>query len=797
MSSYTSVTLKGLKQEAKLVLQPDGTPHVKAHSDADAYFCVGYLHAKNRLLQMDFMRRQGTGRLSELIGPAMLESDKFQREINISRLAESEWNLLHQHDDTREVLEAYAAGVNAVIDEYTAGGQWPLLFQQLGYTPEPWTPQDSIVCNAVLSQLLSLTEIPVAYSLIAEKFGTETLAKLFPLLPPNEQQPFDQGPFEKLPPQPFPISQEQYYREFHAQANASAEELVAAAAQSNDLDAGVEFLSRVHNIPFLRDKRDRHSNSWAVSAEKSTTGTPLLAADPHLVLTLPAVWYHVHMEAPDFDITGATVPGIPFVLVGRNQDVAWGVTAGQNASNFFYREHTDEAHPNQYLWDGAWRDFFSTTTDIQVRGQEAVSHTYQSSVHGPIVTRNGAPYALTWLYGVPSRGMAAFHHATKAKDVHSFREWIQLGECTPLNWVCADRHNNIAVTTVGRFAMFREGVTPWLPMPGTGEADIIGIVPKAAMPMATNPDSHMLASSNQRQATAEYPYYLGTATNFDPGYRSNRVYELLASRDKLSPEDFKTMHYDAGDYLASKIVPHAVNMLTATTDLEKQALETLSQWNFQMRTSEVAPTLWWSFWTTYLRETFDPWMVPAGLPVAEYNASPIDYLNSVLNQNLERWTLHEPEHDCFTDPSTGAVRTAPDLMQKAFTQAVAALQEKLGDDLAQWTWGSVHHRIIGSILGEPSLSYGPVPADGDTFTINVGPGMLATFGSSYRMVAALDPNYTGQSVYPGGQSEDPTTPWYTDRIARWETGDYEAFRSFAEAEADEANTQRLHLHPVN
>ncbi|MBL0385292.1 penicillin acylase family protein [Tumebacillus sp. ITR2] len=796
MSEYTTVSYEGLKHLAKIVIQPDGTPHVKAENDADAYFCVGYLHAKNRLFQMDFMRRQGLGRLSEVVGPALLESDKFQREIDIARTAEGEWQVLKTFEETRIVQEAYVAGVNAVMEEYRASGQWPLFFQQLGYTPEPWRPQDSIVCNTVLAQLLSVTEIPVAYSLIAEKFGEETLSKLFPMLPPNQQQPFAQGPFEKLPPQPFPISQEQYFREFQAQANASVEELVAATLDASDVDAGVEFLSRVQNIPFLRDKRDRHSNSWVVSAEKSTTGTPLLASDPHLVLSLPAVWYHLHVEAPNFNITGATIPGIPFVIIGRNDHVAWGVTAGQNASNFFYKEHTDDEHPNQYFWDGAWHDFFSTTTEIEVRGQETLSYTYQSSVHGPIVTRNGAPYALTWMYGIPSRGMVAYHEATKSKNMQEFREWIQLAENTPLNWVCADRDNNIGITTVGRLAMFRDGVKPWLPMSGTGVADIIGIAPKSAMPMATNPDTHMLATSNQRQAGADYPYYLGTATNFDPGYRSNRVYELLAAKDKVSPEDFKEMHYDAGDYLASQIVPKMLTTLTATNELEQKALAVLADWNYQMRASDVAPTLWWTFWTTYLRETFDPWMNPAGLPVAEYNASPIDYLNSVLNQNLEHWTLNEPTHEFFTDPTTGVVRTSPELMQASFAKAVSALQEKLGDDVAKWTWGTVHHRIIASMLGEPSLSYGPVPADGDTFTINVAPGMLATFGASYRMVAVLDNDYTGSGIYPGGQSEDPTTPWYTDRIARWATGDYEIFRTFHEAEQNAENTQRLALHPV-
>ncbi|PWK16402.1 penicillin acylase family protein [Tumebacillus permanentifrigoris] len=797
MSTYTKVTVQGLQHAAQIVFQPDGTPHVKAHNDADAYYCVGYLHAKYRLFQIDFIRRQGHGRLAEVVGPTLLESDKYQRELNLSRLVDGEWKLIQAVPETRAVIEAYTAGVNSVIDEYRASGQWPFFFQQLGYTPEPWTPQDTLMSNAVMSQLLSSTEIPVLYSMIADKLGEDKLSKLFPVLPNNEQNPYDRGPYRKLPPQPFPISPEQYFREFHAHANASVEDLVAATEATVDREAGLDFLARFNQIP-THNQRDRHSNAWVVSGEKSTTGKAMLAADPHLVLNLPSIWYQVHIETPQFDITGVTVPGNPFVFIGRNQHLAWGVTSGQNASNFFYKEHTDEAHPNQYLWDGAWHEFFTTTTEIKVRGAETVEHTYQSSVHGPIIMRGDAPYALTWVYGVPGRGATAYHKATQAKSFDQFKAAIRLAENSPLNWCCADDQNNIGIISGGRLAMFREGVKPWLPMTGTGEADIIGLVPKEAMPLAHNPEQHYLSTSNQRQAGPDYPYYLGTATNFDPGYRANRAHQLLAAKDKFSPEDFVAMQFDVTDCLAAKIVPVLLNTMQGQVsgDLEIQALRVLSSWDYQMLATEVGPTLWWEFWSSYLQETFDPWMNLAGLPVKEYNASPIEYLNSALDQNLEHWTLADPTNEFFTNPQTGVARTAPEVMVAAFHKMVNTLQEKLGTDVDTWTWGSVHNRLIASLIGEPSLSYGPVPCDGDTFTLNVSPGMTATFGASWRMVTVLDKHYTGAGIYPGGQSEDPTSGWYTDRLAGWATGNYAKFVSFHDAEKDPQNTQRWELQPA-
>ena len=590
MNTYTESTVKGLKQKVQIVFQPDGTPHVKAENDADAYYCVGYLHAKYRLLQIDFMRRQGHGRLAEVFGPSLLESDKYQRELNLSRLVDGEWKLIQSVPHTAAVIEAYTAGINFVLDQYRTSGDWPAYIQQLGYIPERWTPQDALVVNGVMAQLLSTTEIPVLYSMIADKLGEEKLSKLFPLVPNNEQNPYDRGPYHKLPPQPFPISPEQYFREFHAHANAGVNELVAATSAIGDFDAGLEFLKRFNQIP-THKQRDRHSNSWAVSGEKSTTGKAMLAADPHLVLNLPSIWYQVHLETPEFDITGVTVPGYLFVYTGRNEHIAWGVTAGQNASNFFYKEHTDEAHPNQYFWDGAWHEFFTNTTEIQVKGQEPVQHTYRSSVHGPIVTRENTPYALDWIYGVPGHGAVAYHGATKAKSFDEFKTEIRLADNFPLNWVCADNHNNIGIISCGRFAIFPEGVKPWLPMSGTGEADIIGIVPASAMPSTKNPPQHLISTSNQRQVGPDYPYYIGTATNFDPGYRANRVHQLLASKDKLSPEDFKEMQYDVTDFLASKIVPALLKTMEGQVsgDLEAQALAILSKWDHQMLASEVVP----------------------------------------------------------------------------------------------------------------------------------------------------------------------------------------------------------------
>lgn len=800
MNTYTKVTAKGLKHEAHIVFETDGTPHVRTHDDADAYFCVGYLHAKYRLFQLDFMRRQGAGRLSEVVGPAMLETDKFQREINLVRLAEGEWKLVQQEASTKAALESYSAGVNAVIAEYRKSGDWPVFFKQLGYTPEDWTPQDSLVCNAVMSQLLSTTEVPIVYSMFEKSLGYDKLMKLFPLLPPNEQHPYDHGPYRKLPPHAFPISPEQYFRGFQTEPHTlAADEAAAAAEPVSDTEASLELLNRFNELSDNSIKRNRNSNAWAVSGEKTVSGAPMVASDPHLILTLPAIWYQVHLEAPGFEINGVTVPGIPFHFIGRNTHCSWGVTAGENASNFFYKEHTDAAHPNQYYWRGAWRDYYTTTTEIKVKGQDPVQHTYLSSVHGPIVTKQDVKYAFNWIYGVPSRGIVGLHNIVKAKNFEQFKATISVWEHSPLNFVCADHDNNIGIIGVGRFAIFKDGVKPWLPMSGTGEADIIGIVQKEAMPHTKNPQEHFVSTSNQRQVGPDYPYYVGTATYFDPGYRANRVYEILNSKRKIDVKDFADMQYDVQDYLAHKMVPVlAKNIATdkSLTALEKKALETLTHWNSKMLTSEVGATIWWSFWEHYMHETFDPWWNLAGVPIKEFNTDPTDYMNSALDEVLETWTLTDPNNEFFTIPQTGQKRNATQVMLAAFKKTVASLTEKLGQDIATWTWGSVHSRVIASITGEPSLNYGPRACDGDSFTLNVAPGMLATWGGSWRMISVLDGKFHGQGIYPGGQSEDPTSPWYLDRLEPWWTGKYAPFVSYHEAEKDPHNKQRWELEPV-
>ncbi|MGH7761772.1 MAG: penicillin acylase family protein [Candidatus Dormibacteraceae bacterium] len=744
-SQSQTLRLAGLEQRVQVTLEADGTTHIVAQTDHDLFLATGYLHGRFRLFQMDLLRRQGEGRLSEVVGKAALDSDRFELQLGLLRTAQAEWNSASQR--SRGAGIAYAQGVNDRITEAETNHQLPAMFTLLGYQPKPWTPVDSLIVKGDMTQTLNFTDTPLVMALLEKSLGADLTSQWFTTIPPNPQSPYDPGPY---PP-------------------ATAPAPIATVSQVTDSEAvaAADAYQRLASLPAGLVAIGGDSNNWAVAGSHSTSGGALMAGDPHLHLTLPAIWYQLSWDSPSYHVSGVSIPGTPAVLIGHNQHISWSLTDAQDQQTFFYLEHEDSAHPGQYLWKGAWKSYSTVSYDIPVLGGSTDHLTVKISVHGPVITERGQTTSVWWAGNLPSQDLDVLLGIDQAGNYQQFRDALRGWYSPTHNFVYADDQGNIGLISAGYYPQVAAG-RPWLPMPGTGEDDVVGTIPFDQIPQVYNPPDGIIWSANQRQVTADYPYYIGTMSNFfDPGYRANEIHRVLSQGGKLSAADMMALQTDTRDYLASEIVPVLVGALSGAqlSANEQKARDLLSTWNYRMDINSPAATIWWNFWQSYLAATFDPVWKSHNVTVARTE------LNDALGQDLETWTLSDQFNQAFNQGSTS--HNASDVMRIAFHSANSKLSKQFGADPITWTWGKVHQRVIENLAQVSGLNYGPRPDGGDANTPLAAPDFPSSHGPSWRMVVDWGAG-TFQAIYPGGQSENPASAWYSDRVDAWFNGKYAA-----------------------
>jgi len=761
-ASYGSQTLhlKGLRKPAKVVLEANGTSHITASKDHDLFLAIGYVQAKFRLFQMDLLRRQGEGRLSEVLGRGsnddVLNSDRFELQLGLLRTAQQEWAQLPADDQSRVAILAYAQGVNDRIDEARRTHQLPAMFTLLGYEPKPWTPIDSLIVKGDMTQTLNFTDTPLVMALLDRSLGPDLTAEWFPVLPPNQQSPYDPGPY--------------------APRTDVGKIAPMRTVSDGEASAAASLYDRLRSLPQGLIAMGGASNNWAVAGSRSASGGALMAGDPHLHLTLPAIWFQVALDSPGYHVAGVTIPGAPAVVIGHNQHISWSLTDAQNQQTFFYEEKEDKAHPNQYSWNGAWKQYTTVSYDIPVLGSSPDHLKVKLSVHGPVINERGLTTSVWWAGNIPSQDFRVLLRIDQASNYQEFRDALSDWHSPTHNFVYADDKGNIGLISAGYYPQVAPGCEPWLPMPGTGEDDVTGTIPYDQIPQVYNPPNGIVWSANQRQVAADYPYYIGTALNFfDPGYRANEILRFLNDKlqngGKLTAADMMALQTDTRDYLAGNMVPFLIRALAgqALTGNEKAAFDALSRWDYRMDKSSTAASIWWVFWQSYLSATFDPWWSTHQVKVDRNDGGNSNPLNDMLGQDLEAWTSRDPTNPVFT--LVGSAQNADDVMRTAFHSSVASLTSRLGSDTKKWAWGRIHTREVENLAQISGLTYGPLPDSGDRFTPLAAPDFPSAHGPSWRMVV----DWGAQSfngIYPGGQSENPASPWYSNGVTMWLDGKY-------------------------
>ena len=714
-----------------------GVPHIHAESLEDAVFVQGYLHAQDRLFQMDLNRRAASGRLAEIFGADFVDTDRFLRAVGMLRAArETEAALSAGH---RRALEAYAAGVNAFIAAHR--GRLPLEFTLLGYSPDPWQPVESLAIGKYMAWDLGrnmTTEI--FFWRLAQRVGPEKAATLFPNYP--EDAPAIVARLRDLP----------LHAEL-AEGLARLQETVAKASLAGS-------------------DRSLGSNNWVVAGTKTTSGLPILANDMHLGIQTPSIWYQNHLAVADrFEVTGVIFPGVPGVIVGHNGYIAWGVTnVGADVQDLYLeRRHPDD--PARFEFEGEWYQATVERHEIRVKGQaEPVPFAVYLTRHGPLVSEVvdglNVPASLRWTAHGPTGELAAVLALAEARDWDDFRRALATFLAPAQNFVYADRAGNIGYIANGLFPIRRAG-DGLVPVPGWDDRHAwVGFVPMDEVPELYNPAQGFIVTANHRVAGPEYPHFL--SHQWAPPYRAQAIIEALDGRRGLTLEDMIPIQNSTVNLQARRLGPILLREL-AGADLDatgRAAREALARWLEDPRddAGEAGPAI---FHTLYLRMLEAAFRDDLGEDLYASFVRHGDALNSfdrMLREGRSEW-----------------FGTAGQLVRAGFAAALAELTAAMGDDPERWTWGHIHTVTFEHPLGRQRpldllFNRGPHPQGGSHVTpiataFSLVRPFRITSAAPWRFLVDLA-DLRGLDVAAIGVSGHPLSAHYDDQMALWLEGAY-------------------------
>lgn len=666
-------------------------PYIFAENDNDAAFALGYVHAQERLFTMDFIRRAGEGRLSEILGDEAVPFDNMFRTVGIKR------NILRNYSridpSVISLLQSYSDGVNAYIEERK--GNYSIEFDVLGYQPEKWKPLHSLIIIKMMAWELNMSWwTDLTFSELIQKLGEKKALEILPDYPEN------------------------------------APTIIAD---------NFKYLSAINSSLVETDKAFRNfigwtgthigSNNWVVNANKSTSGKPIIANDPHLAFSAPGKWFAATVNSKEgWKTSGVTLPGVPGIVIGKGENISWVLTNVMNDDADFYIEKLDSSD-SKYFVDGQWRDLRIIKDTIKVKNGKDRVIEIKETHRGPIISDihtfnfiyNTAesefpPISMKWLGNEFSDEMLGFYKINKAKNWNQFREGVKYFGIPGQNFVYADTTGNIGYIMGARIPL-RKKNNPTLVFDGTNtENDWQGYVPVEEIPVVLNPKENFIASANNK-ILKDFKYHISNL--WEPSSRIDRIYELLNSKEKHSAEDFKKYQMDITSPYAKLITSHIVKAfegIKINDNNLKTAIELLSEWDFNLNKQSQTPsiyvvTLKYLLHNIYYDELgddlFNRFVFLANVP-----------FRSLLQ------VLDKPESLIFDDISTAKTESKNEIIRKSLADALTFLEENLGKDLTNWQWGRLHtvtfkHAFSGNFsLLDKYINIGPYEIGGDGTTIN-------------------------------------------------------------------------------
>ncbi|HXG53497.1 MAG TPA: penicillin acylase family protein [candidate division Zixibacteria bacterium] len=740
----------GLERTVTVHWDDYGVPRVRAEGERDLFIAQGYLHAHERLWQMDMNRRFLSGRLAEIFGSFPVpwrelsvqfracrsaDFDYFVRLLGIRRSAEVAFE--RSPEDDRERLRAYCEGVNRYIEDNLKRLPWE--FRLLRYEPEPWSPVDTLTIAKGFALLLSTALFSRLNMIaIARRLGDQN--EIFSALRPR---------------------------------SAAAPAVVAAA-----WDGAARAWTFTGAI--LGDLAAGHgSNAWAVSGKRSATGKAILANDPHLRMTLPSVWYLMGLRAGpagqpvSYDVWGASIPGAPCIHIGHNRRIAWGVTAALCDDVELYRERLHRLDPELYLTPTGWERMERREEVVRVRGAAPLRKIVRSTRHGPVLSdfseaaSSTEVLSLRWTAHEASQELAAVYHVNRAEDWPAFLRALSHHGAPTLNYLFADIDGNIGYSLAGKVPL-RAAAPPLLPLEGwRKENDWLGYAPFEELPRLFNPPEGIIASANHPIADASYPRYLSHF--FEPPYRIERIRRVLAEKRELSPDDCAALQLDVVSLHARELLAALrpdLEAAAARRQGEGELARLLLGWDGSCTVDSVPAAIFHAL--------HQKLMAALLLPVLGEELMPA-YLE-VFNQCLL------PLGDILKDPESPWFRrvSRTTLVSRCLREVHDEMVFSLGPELDRWRWGRIHTLTLDHPLSrvaalKPLLSIGPSPAPGDGVTVNLGfyrhsNPYRQVVGASLRFIVELDSPPRFRYVLPSGQSGHWLSPHYRDQHPLWAQG---------------------------
>lgn len=716
-----------VKSEVTIERDQLGIPHIYAANDSDVYFGFGYAMAADRLFQLDYLRRKGLGRLAEILGPEAKHHDLIARAVGLHRIAANEWEQLRP--DVQELLNAFTSGVNAYIQQTSES--LPIEFDLLDYHPEPWTPID---CLAIESEF--------------RWYLTGRLPAI--AMPELARRRLGDGPLY-------------------------AEYLLGEADEASILHPG--------EYPSTCDKQDHEpvgnlmadpqegigSNNWVISGRRTETGLPLVGSDPHIAFEAVSCWYPAHLCGGSFDVAGTAYVGIPAIMIGRNQRVAWGITNNICMQRDLYQEQTDEQFPDCFLFDGEWVPQKVRTERIPVQGSDPFEVKVVSSHNGPIVNdllpdeiKQTDPVSLKWLGAYQGGWLTAMLDMGRANSSAEFREALRPWHVPTFSLVFADVDGHTGYQSTGRIPVrdtIHRGFRPgWDP-----QHQWRGLIPFEHMPRLDDPDRGWIATANNRVAADDYPHLLHGC--WVSGWRAERIEQMILSEPQLTLASMQSMQSDVKSLRAQQLVPSLLKHMDRHADASVRAAgELLRHWDFHSTADSAATAVFNTFFTCWshevARERFEP--------------AEVELMSKGVEWCAGRLLVADPA-GWFSDGDR-EVRIA-----NALSESIALLERRFGPDMSQWKWGDLHRMPRPHVLSQRGdlkhlLDPPDAPVAGDMVSVGntgCGPDWTATTGGGYRMVCDLSSQPpTLHAIDAQSQSGHVGSPHYDDQFESWRNAAY-------------------------
>ena len=783
------IKLDGLDGPVDVYRDQMGIPHIYAATVHDMFFAQGYIHAQDRFWQMDAWRHIGSGTLSEMFGASQVETDAFLRTLGWKQTAEMEFEQLGP--ESKAILTAYAQGVNAYLKDHDTTAL-SLEYAVLGllspdYKIEPWTPVNSLTWGKAMAwDLRGNMGEEIERAVLLKTLTPQQVAELYPDYPKDH-----------------PV----IVNKIGDGTSASAPDQTPVSDIPNETLAALEHNASLLDLALGPQGDGIGSNSWAVSGKLTNTGMPLLANDPHLSIQMPSIWHQMDLhcmpknEQCPYEIAGFTFAGVPGVIIGHNDRIAWGFTnVGPDVMDLFI-EKVNPDNPNQYEVNGQWADFETRKETINVVGGEPVEITVRISRHGPVISDTYGPLkdkgnpkdrefeafkdragvdlpehyviALAWTALKPSTPFEAIWGFDKAQNWDEFRAAARNFHVPAQNLLYADTEGNIGYQMPGDVPIRKNG-DGTLPVPGwTDEYEWTGFIPFEELPYTFNPAEGYIVTANNQIPPADYQYLI--TKDWDYGFRANRIVDMIKNAPgKIDIAYIQKMQGDAYDANAEIYVPLLLNMdFKAATPNQAIALDLLKNWDYQAKADSAPAAVFEAFWRHLLQNTFNDQLPKRYWPDG----------GSRWNEIMRRIK----EDSAWWDDAATAdiVETRNDILAKSFADGVSELEEIFGKDTAKWNWGDMHAATFrnstlgksGVFLIEDLLNRGPFPVGGgeaivDATGWSVIEGYETNWLPSMRMIVDFSNLNNSVTVHTTGESGHAYNKHYDDMIPLWASIQY-------------------------